>query len=104
MSAPRKASAAQAKRIAQLFWSGHNVSVGEDRVNSTDKALIAAGWLVDTGRRDLWPNGSPVKIFQLHDSGLDALETFLSQLRYARIAKAQAARRKTGTGEGAIPT
>lgn len=60
-------------------------NVGERFVDATTAVCIKRGWLVDTGRTGLYPNENPYKIYALSDDGVDAIASFLLDLRYKRI-------------------
>lgn len=78
MSASALASEAQAKMIAWL-WAGpkrYMNSVGALDPNATIGACIRHGWLVGTGSKGNYPNGTEFEMYELSPAGLAALAQF----------------------------
>lgn len=104
MAKTKLPSAAQAKRLAQL-WAGKRtmsfMTKGprhspEPYNDPTTLALIKYGWVLRSGKMENgreFANGTEWEVCTLADSGVDALEDFLREERYRRqhAAKMQAA-------------
>lgn len=81
----RKATAAQAKRLARIWGDAGEVTspdpAGSGYVEPTTRALIRRGWLYPVGPGKPYPNGLPTWVWRVSDNGLTALAEFL---RYGR--------------------
>lgn len=88
MGRPKAASAAQARKLAWMFWSNGHVTTSENYTDPTIAAMIKAGWLTKS-YEGTGANGSPIKQFSINSDGLGALERYLWNLRVNSTALPQ---------------
>ena len=79
----KKASAAQAKRLAWLWSDGRSAHILHDGryTSSTDLACAKRGWLAPTGHFDTYPNGARYEFYEVTTAGLHALGAYLLALQ-----------------------
>lgn len=84
----RRASPAQARRLAVLFGEDCAQEVSRDGGDQpTIRALVARGWIEPTGASGLWPSGRHAyDEYRINAAGLRALEDYLRATREAREA------------------
>lgn len=74
-----KATVAQAKRLAWLFY-GNTFSVGA-HADLTTRAIINAGWASRTGETGKFPSGASYEVYAINEDGEHALQVFLMEKR-----------------------
>lgn len=99
MSKDRLPSAAQARRLADL-WATKEQQLSvmtrgpqfnpEPYNDPTTVALVKYGWFARTGETKSFTNGTEWDIYRLTDAGTDALESFFRHARYKRQEAAAA--------------
>lgn len=84
----RRASPAQARRLAVLFGDERKERVphGGAYYAPTIRALIDNGWMEPTGAGGTWPSGAAYDDYQISPAGLRALEDHLRAAREKREA------------------
>lgn len=80
-------SYAQVKLLAHV-WANGTTKVGVDYVDATTKACVKRGWFTTNGETGKYPNGSDYHVCILSDAGYGAIEDYLRNARYKRLAVA----------------